>query len=92
MRPPNGGSSCAKACPADVVLLLSQAQQPPTLSRVAGRQRHSDRCADGLAVGDYTVTKRTAMGAAVEVWWVAGASVGNAASHGLGPAPDSASG
>jgi hypothetical protein len=53
----------------------------------------SDHCAGGLPVVDYTVTNQWSTAVSVQTWWVADASVyGIAASHDLGPAPDSAAG
>ena len=67
----------------------ASAQSEPRLTVTAS----SGRCAGGLPVVDYTVANRWSTAASVQVWWVADASVyGIAASHDLGPAPDSASG
>ena len=53
----------------------------------------SDQCAGGLPAVDYTVTNQTSTPVWVQTWWVADASVyGIAATHDLGPAPDSVAG
>jgi hypothetical protein len=53
----------------------------------------SDHCAEGLPVVDYTVTNQWSAPVSVQTWWVADASVYSiAATHDLGPAPDSAAG
>ena len=53
----------------------------------------SDHCAGGLPLVDYTVTNQTSTPVWVQTWWVADASVyGIAATHDLGPAPDSVAG
>jgi hypothetical protein len=53
----------------------------------------SDHCAKGLPVVDYTLTNLWPSKVAVEVWWVADASVSDVAgTHKLDPAPDSATG
>jgi hypothetical protein len=53
----------------------------------------SDRCTGGLPVVDYAVTNQWSAPVSVQTWWVADASVyGIAATHDLGPAPDSATG
>jgi hypothetical protein len=53
----------------------------------------SESCTGGLPVVGYTVTNRTSTPVSVQTWWVADASVyGIAATHNLGPAPDSAAG
>jgi hypothetical protein len=53
----------------------------------------SDHCAEGLPVVDYTVTNQRSTPISVQAWWVADASVYDiAATHDLGPAPDSATG
>jgi hypothetical protein len=53
----------------------------------------SDHCAEGLPVVDYTVTNQWSAPVSVQTWWLADASVYSiAATHDLGPAPDSAAG
>jgi hypothetical protein len=53
----------------------------------------SNRCAGGVPVVDYTVTNQWSTPVSVQSWWVADASVyGIAASHDLGPAPDTTAG
>jgi hypothetical protein len=53
----------------------------------------SDHCAKGLPVVDYTLTNLWPSKVAVEVWWVADASVSDVVGTSkLDPAPDSAAG
>jgi hypothetical protein len=53
----------------------------------------SDHCTGGVPVVDYTVTNQWSTPVSVQSWWVADASVyGIAASHDLGPAPDTVAG
>jgi hypothetical protein len=53
----------------------------------------SDHCAGGLPVVDYSVASNWSAPGAVQVWWVADASVyGSAGTHNLEPAPASEDG
>jgi hypothetical protein len=73
-----------------VVAVPAAAQTEPARLAVTAT---SDHCVGGLPVVDYTVTNQWSTPVSVQAWWVADASVyGIAATHDLGPAPDSATG
>lgn len=72
------------------IAVPAAAQTDPARLQVSAT---SDRCAGGVPVVDYTVTNQTSTPVSVQTWWVADASVYDiAATHDLGPAPDSAAG
>jgi hypothetical protein len=73
-----------------VVAVPAAAQTDPARLAVTAT---SDHCEGGLPVVDYSVTNQESTPVAVQVWWVADASVyGIAGTHKLGSAPDSAAG